>query len=160
MYILKLLQERYTPTMYMHTQSDVNPNMRRILIDWLNEVHLRFKLKVEVLYLACHILDRYCMLEQVHKNKLQLVGVTALLIASKYEEIWPIELRDCVYLTDSAYTREEVLDMEGKILKRLNWQITVSTTSSPPLRGFRALMCRGMRGYSHACTVMCLKLNI
>jgi G2/mitotic-specific cyclin-B, other len=127
MYILKLLQERYTPTMYMHTQSDVNPNMRRILIDWLNEVHLRFKLKVEVLYLACHILDRYCMLEQVHKNKLQLVGVTALLIASKYEEIWPIELRDCVYITDSAYTREEVLDMEGKILKRLNWQITVST---------------------------------
>jgi hypothetical protein len=64
------------------------------------------------------------------------------------------------YITDSASTREEVLDMEGKILKRLIWQITVSTTSSPPLRGFRALMCRGMRGYSEEhCYVVLLKVE-
>jgi G2/mitotic-specific cyclin-B, other len=120
-------QERNTPTMYMHTQSEINPKMRSILIDWLVEVHLKFKLNIPTLYLASHLLDRYCMLEQVTKNKLQLVGITALLIASKYEEIYPPDLRDCVYITDSAYTREEVLGMEAKILKRLNWQISVST---------------------------------
>lgn len=111
----------------MHTQMDINCKMRAILIDWIVEVHLKFKLADPTLYLTCHIIDRFCMLENVHRSKLQLVGVTALLIACKYEEIYPTEVRDCVYITDHAYTREEVLDMEQMILRRLKFQITVPT---------------------------------
>lgn len=123
----KELEEKYTPTVYMHTQMDINCKMRAILIDWIVEVHLKFKLADPTLYLTCHIIDRFCMLENVHRSKLQLVGVTALLIACKYEEIYPTEVRDCVYITDHAYTREEVLDMEQMILRRLKFQITVPT---------------------------------
>ncbi|CAM9906972.1 unnamed protein product, partial [Ectocarpus sp. 8 AP-2014] len=114
----KELEEKYTPTVYMHTQVDINCKMRAILIDWIVEVHLKFKLADPTLYLTCHIIDRFCMQENVHRSKLQLVGVTALLIACKYEEIFPTEVRDCVYITDHAYTREEVLEMEQTILRR------------------------------------------
>lgn len=80
----------------MHTQVDINCKMRAILIDWIVEVHLKFKLADPTLYLTCHIIDRFCMQENVHRSKLQLVGVTALLIACKYEEIFPTEVRVCV----------------------------------------------------------------
>lgn len=120
-------QEKYTPTVYMHTQIDINCKMRAILIDWIVEVHLKFKLADPTLYLTCHIIDRFCMQENVHRSKLQLVGVTALLIACKYEEIYPTEVRDCVYITDHAYTREEVLEMEQMILRRLKFEISVPT---------------------------------
>lgn len=76
----------------MHTQIDINCKMRAILIDWIVEVHLKFKLADPTLYLTCHIIDRFCMQENVHRSKLQLVGVTALLIACKYEEIFPTEV--------------------------------------------------------------------
>ena len=111
----------------MHTQVDINCKMRAILIDWIVEVHLKFKLADPTLYLTCHIIDRFCMLENVHRSKLQLVGVTALLIACKYEEIYPTEVRDCVYITDHAYTREEVLEMEQTILRRLKFELSVPT---------------------------------
>lgn len=111
----------------MHTQMDINCKMRAILIDWIVEVHLKFKLADPTLYLTCHIIDRFCMQENVHRSKLQLVGVTALLIACKYEEIYPTEVRDCVYITDHAYTRDEVLEMEQMILRRLKFEISVPT---------------------------------
>ncbi|CAM9849398.1 unnamed protein product [Ascophyllum nodosum] len=123
----KELEEKFTPTVYMHTQVDINCKMRAILIDWIVEVHLKFKLADPTLYLTCHIIDRFCMLENVHRSKLQLVGVTALLIACKYEEIYPTEVRDCVYITDHAYTREEVLEMEQTILRRLKFELSVPT---------------------------------
>ncbi|CAM9384150.1 unnamed protein product [Discosporangium mesarthrocarpum] len=123
----KELEEKYTPTVYMHTQADINCKMRAILIDWIVEVHLKFKLADPTLYLTCHIIDRFLMLEEVHRSKLQLVGVTALLVACKYEEIYPTEVRDCVYITDHAYSREEVLAMEQKILRRLKFEISVPT---------------------------------
>lgn len=101
--------------------------MRAILIDWLVEVHMKFRLSPETLYLCVHMLDRYCSEERVPRAKLQLVGVTALFLATKHEEIYPPEVRDCVYITDRAYDRQEVLDMEQKILKALNWKISMPT---------------------------------
>ena len=90
--------------------------MRSILIDWLVEVHLKFELVPESLYLTVTLIDRYLDKEQVNSQKLQLVGVTAMLIACKYEEIYPPIVRDFVYITDNAYTKEEILEMERKML--------------------------------------------
>jgi cyclin B len=93
---------------FMETQSHINERMRAILVDWLVEVHLKFKLVPETLYLTINLIDRYLEREEVSRPKLQLVGVTSLLIASKYEEIYPPELRDLVYICDRAYTRQDV----------------------------------------------------
>lgn len=94
--------------LYMENQPHINERMRSILVDWLVEVHLKFKLVPETLYLTINLIDRYLERQEVSRPKLQLVGVTSLLIASKYEEIYPPELRDLVYICDRAYTRSEV----------------------------------------------------
>ncbi|XP_039804631.1 cyclin-B2-2-like isoform X2 [Panicum virgatum] len=75
-----------TPTNYMSSQTDINENMRRILIDWLIEVHYKLELLEETLFLNVNIIDRFLALENVVRKKLQLVGVTAMLLACKYEE--------------------------------------------------------------------------
>lgn len=77
---------------YMDSQADINEKMRAILIDWLVEVHLKFKLVPETLYLTVNLIDRYLERVEVMRDKLQLVGVTAMLIASKYEEIYAPEV--------------------------------------------------------------------
>jgi G2/mitotic-specific cyclin-B, other len=100
----------------MESQEDINEKMRAILIDWLVEVHLKFKLVPESLYLTVNLIDRYLEKEQVNRQKLQLVGVTAMLVACKYEEIYPPIVKDFVYITDNAYTKEEILEMERKML--------------------------------------------
>lgn len=99
---------------FMEDQPYINERMRSILVDWLVEVHLKFKLVPETLYLTINLIDRYLSKTEVSRPKLQLVGVTALLIASKYEEIYPPELRDLVYICDRAYSKLEVSSVFGR----------------------------------------------
>lgn len=91
---------------YMKRQNDINENVRAILIDWLISVHAKFKLLPETLYLTVNLIDRYLSNFKVQKNQVQLVGVAALLISTKYEEIYPPTVKDFIYLTDDTYTRE------------------------------------------------------
>ena len=110
---------------YMSKHADINAKMRAILIDWLVDVHLKFKLLPETLYLTVNLIDRFLEQERmIMRDKLQLVGVTAMFMASKYEEIYAPECRDFVYISDKAYTRDEILRMEGLMLLRLNFQLT------------------------------------
>ncbi len=123
---LKEIEPMHLPSsVYMKQQTDINEKMRGILIDWLVEVHLKFKLLPETLFLAVNLIDRYLELKQIMRNKLQLIGVTAMLIACKYEEIYAPEVRDFVYITDKAYTKEEILQMENEMLATLDYNVTV-----------------------------------
>ena len=108
----------------MEFQPNINAKMRAILVDWLVEVHLKFKMLQPTIYLTIQIIDRYLSAKQIDRNKLQLLGVAALFIASKYEEIYPPEVADCTYITDHAYDAQEVLDMEMNILRELDWNIS------------------------------------
>jgi len=128
MYAIYYEQERiYMARPYMDQQNDINRKMRSILVDWLVDVHNRFKLQPLTLWLTINILDRYLMSVQTMRSKLQLVGVSAMFISCKYEEIFPPFLRDCVCITDFAYEREDVLAMEKQILVTLNYNIFVPT---------------------------------
>lgn len=77
----------------------------------------------ETLYLTVNLIDRYLSVEKILRSKLQLVGVGAMLVASKYEEIYPPEVRDFVYITDKSYTKQEILQMEYRILSSLNFDV-------------------------------------
>ncbi|NWR87586.1 CCNB2 protein, partial [Furnarius figulus] len=101
----------------------INGRMRAILVDWLIQVHSRFHLLQETLYMCVAIMDRFLQNHPVPRKKLQLVGVTALLIASKYEEILCPDVADFVYITDNAYTSQEIREMEIIILKELNFDL-------------------------------------
>ena len=61
--------------------------MRTTLIDWLLQVHLRYHMLPETLWIAVNLVDRFLSVRVVSLVKLQLVGVTAMFIAAKYEEI-------------------------------------------------------------------------
>ncbi|KAL2952491.1 hypothetical protein AAZX31_19G114300 [Glycine max] len=101
--------------------------MRAILVDWLIDVHTKFELSLETLYLTINIIDRFLAVKTVPRRELQLVGISAMLMASKYEEIWPPEVNDFVCLSDRAYTHEQILAMEKTILNKLEWTLTVPT---------------------------------
>ena len=111
MYTIFFNQERSiaaaNPADYMGNQPNINEKMRTILMDWMVEVHLKFKMVPETLYLTVNLIDRYLQRKTVRRSKLQLVGVACLMLASKYEEIYPPELRDLVYITDRAYVRNQ-----------------------------------------------------
>lgn len=112
---------------YIQRQSDINEKMRAILVDWLIEVHLKFKLMPETLFLTTNLIDRFLAEENVSRKNLQLVGMTAMLLAAKYEEIFAPEVNDFVFISDEAYSREQVLAMEKLMLNTLHFNLTVPT---------------------------------
>jgi cyclin B len=83
---------------YMASQPDINAKMRSILVDWLIEVHRKFELMPETFYLTLNIVDRFLSAKAVPRKELQLVGISAMLIASKYEEIWAPEVKFIFFL--------------------------------------------------------------
>ena len=123
---------------YMERQPHINERMRSILIDWLIEVHQKFKLVPETLYLTVNVIDRYLEKASISRQKLQLLGVTALLLASKYEEIYPPEISDFIYICDNAYDKEEILAMEENILKVLCYQMTIPSAHAFLVRFLKA----------------------
>ena len=122
----------------MDKQPDITHNMRQILVDWLvegshriclkylfkifviicsSQVSEEYKLQTETLYLAVNFIDRFLSLMSVQRAKLQLVGTAAMFIASKFEEIYPPDVTEFVYITDDTYTKRQVLRMEHLVMK-------------------------------------------
>ncbi|KAM5277654.1 cyclin-A1 isoform 2-T7 [Hipposideros larvatus] len=103
---LREAEMKYRPKVhYMRKQPDITEGMRTILVDWLVEVGEEYKLRAETLYLAVNFLDR------------------------KYEEIYPPEVDEFVYITDDTYTKRQLLRMEHLLLKVLAFDLTVPTTN-------------------------------
>ncbi|KAJ9525418.1 hypothetical protein QJQ45_003183 [Haematococcus lacustris] len=113
-----------------HFQTDVNSKMRAILIDWLVEVAEEYKLCADTLYLTVNYIDRFLSLYPVQRSQLQLVGVVCMWIAAKYEEIYPPNVTDFCYITDNTYSKEQMVQMEETILKRLSYELTVPTAKT------------------------------
>lgn len=112
---------------YMKKQPDITTSMRSILVDWLVEVGEEYKLQNETLYLAVNYIDRFLSSMSVLRGKLQLVGTAAMLLASKFEEIYPPEVAEFVYITDDTYTKKQVLRMEHLVLKVLSFDLAAPT---------------------------------
>jgi len=115
------LERKYKINQKYLEGTELTGKMRAILIDWLCQVHNRFHLLQETLYLTVAIIDRYLQKKPCSKTRLQLVGVTSMLIASKYEEMYAPEVADFVYITDNAYTKQDVRDMEQDIIRTLDF---------------------------------------
>eukprot|EP00443_Scrippsiella_acuminata_P002204 CAMPEP_0115293816 /NCGR_PEP_ID=MMETSP0270-20121206/65860_1 /TAXON_ID=71861 /ORGANISM="Scrippsiella trochoidea, Strain CCMP3099" /LENGTH=523 /DNA_ID=CAMNT_0002711319 /DNA_START=52 /DNA_END=1623 /DNA_ORIENTATION=- len=112
---------------YMEDQRDINSRMRGILVDWLIEVHQKYHMRPETLYLAINIGDRYLSLRSVARRNLQLLGVVTMFIAAKFEEIDPPKAHEFAFITDNTYTKEDILKMECTVLGALNFEIVVPT---------------------------------
>lgn len=104
----------------------INGKMRAVLVDWLIEVHTQFKLLQETLFMTVYVIDKFLQCEgsTISRDKLQLVGVTAMFLASKVEEMYSPEINDFVYITDNAYTCGEIRQMELRMLRTLGFNFS------------------------------------
>ncbi|XP_062098743.1 cyclin-A1-1-like [Humulus lupulus] len=109
-------------------QKDVTPSMRAILIDWLVEVSEEYRLVPDTLYLTVNYIDRYLSGNLMNRQRLQLLGVACMMIASKYEEICAPQVEEFCYITDNTYFKDEVLQMESSVLNFLKFEMTAPTT--------------------------------
>jgi hypothetical protein len=125
---------------YFSFQPEINDKMRAILIDWLIDVHSKFNFKEETLYITIYIIDCYLSLKKIERCNLQLLGVTALFIACKHNEIVFRRLKEYAYITDNAYTEEEIIKMENIILKTLNFNILFPSSLS-----FYEILCNNQK---------------
>jgi len=123
-YMHTLELDLQTDDYFAHGQTEVTVKMRAILVDWLIQVQMRFNLLQETLYLTVYVLDRFLATTDVCKKELQLVGVTAMLLASKYEEMYAPEIGDFVYITDNAYSKGRIRSMEQTMLKALQFDLS------------------------------------
>ncbi|ATY59522.1 G2 mitotic-specific cyclin (Clb3) [Cordyceps militaris] len=108
---------------YMEMQTEIQWSMRSVLMDWLVQVHSRFTLLPETLYLTVNYIDRFLSYKIISVTKLQLVGATALLVASKYEEINCPSMDEIVFMVDNGYSPEEILKAERFMLSMLNFEL-------------------------------------
>ena len=109
---------------YMANQKDLAWKMRGILTDWLIQVHSRFRLLPETLFLCVNIIDRFLSARVVSLAKLQLVGITCMFIAAKVEEIVAPSASNFLYCADSSYTESEILQAERYVLKTIDWNLS------------------------------------
>lgn len=119
----KEVSERIDPT-YMARQGNINHRMRGILVDWMIEVSTKFKLTMETSFLAINIVDKFLEKHNIERNRLQLVGLVGILVASKMEEVSAVEISDLVYISDNAYTSQIIIEFEKEVMSTIEWNLT------------------------------------
>lgn len=126
--IFEYLQELEKKTLpdptYLSWQPSLQPRMRSILVDWIVEIHLRFRLLPETLFLAINLMDRFLSIEEVQVEKVQLLATSCLFIASKYEEVFSPSVKNYAIVTDGGYTEEEILDAEKAVVETLEFNMS------------------------------------
>ncbi|XVE52135.1 hypothetical protein DITRI_Ditri02bG0098000 [Diplodiscus trichospermus] len=135
--VAELVRRPY-PNFMETIQRDITQSMRGILVDWLVEVSEEYKLVPDTLYLTVYLIDWFLSKNYIERQRLQLLGITCMLIASKYEEICAPRVEEFCFITDNTYTREEVLKMESQVLKYFGFHISAPTAKTFLRRFLRA----------------------
>ena len=111
--------------------TNISTNLRAIIVDWLIELTDVVSQHPTTLYLTVSLFDRYCARVHVEKKKLQLVAITALFIASKYEVVYSVpNTATLTYCTDHSFTTSDIILMEKSIVHELYWRLSVPTAYS------------------------------
>ncbi|QIW94649.1 hypothetical protein AMS68_000167 [Peltaster fructicola] len=121
---MRKLEDRMRPNpRYMDQQQEIQWSMRAVLVDWVVQVHQRFNLLPETLFLCINYIDRFLTHKVVSLGKLQLVGATALFIAAKFEEVNCPTLQEIIFMVDGGYTMDELLKAERFMLSMLQFDL-------------------------------------
>lgn len=104
--------------------TEVKDTSRAFLIEWIIDVHRKFRLRAETLYVTVFIVDRFLSMKKIKKHGLHILGITALLISTKYEEIYPPQLKELLNVSENKFNKAEVLKMELDILVTLQFDLT------------------------------------
>jgi G2/mitotic-specific cyclin 2 len=147
---------------YMDHQREIDWEKRGVLVDWVLQVHAKFGLLPETLFLFTNILDRFLSSRSVDLLKLQLVGITAFFIAAKYEETYCPSVTEIAYLAENAYTVEEILKAERYMLKTIGWDLRYPGPMTWLRRGSKADECdlQARTVAKYLCEIGCLEWRL
>ncbi|PIA19565.1 A/B/D/E cyclin [Coemansia reversa NRRL 1564] len=123
-YMCELEKKSMPDELYMGKQKELTWDMRRVLVNWLVQIHYQLHMLPETLFLAVNLVDRFLSLRQVSVAKLQLVGLTGLLIACKYEEMTTPHMQDFAYLAGNCYSVKEIMNAEVFMLRVLDFDLS------------------------------------
>ncbi|OWZ32972.1 G2/mitotic-specific cyclin 1/2 [Cryptococcus neoformans c45] len=123
-YMMDIQAQTMPDPEYMDNQAELQWKMRQILMDWIIEVHSKFRLLPETLFIATNLVDRFLSKRVISLVKFQLVGLTALFIASKYEEVCCPGVEHFLHMSDGGYTVEELLKAERYMLSTLQFDMS------------------------------------
>ncbi|KAJ2083152.1 G2/mitotic-specific cyclin, partial [Coemansia sp. RSA 988] len=123
-YMCELEKKSMPDEQYMGKQKELTWDMRRVLVNWLVQIHYQLRMLPETLFLAVNLVDRFLSLRQVSVAKLQLVGLTGLLVACKYEEMTTPHIQDFAYLAGNCYSVNEIMNAEVFMLRVLDFDLS------------------------------------
>ncbi|XP_048599822.1 cyclin-A2-4-like [Brassica napus] len=136
--VAEQLQRRPFPDYMERIQRDLTHTMRGILVDWLVEVSEEYKLVPDTLYLTVYLIDWFLHGNYIERQRLQLLGVTCMFIASKYEEKFVPRIEEFCFITDNTFIKDQVLEMERQVLMHFSFQIYTPTSKTFLRRFLRA----------------------
>nr|XP_023016956.1 G2/mitotic-specific cyclin-B-like [Leptinotarsa decemlineata] len=117
---MRTLEDKYPIRKGFLDGRQPTPNMREKLVDWLVQMRLKFKMRIETLHMCVSLIDRYTQNNaQVGRDIYQLVGTSAFLIAAKYEETFYPCMYDLKFIGGRIYSGRKILQMERDILDKL-----------------------------------------
>lgn len=114
-----------SPKYLSNMQTELTPEMRSVLVDWMVEVQENFELNHETLYLSVKLVDLHLQKVAIQRKDLQLIGATSILIAAKFDERYAPYVEDILYICDDAYTKSQLMDTERKILTTIGYDINI-----------------------------------
>ncbi len=88
---------------YLKKHTKIGTTEREILINWLIIIQVEFNLQPETLYITVNIIDRFLSKKRMALDKLQLLGITAMHVASKFQEIYPPIMADFILMTKNSF---------------------------------------------------------
>ncbi|KAM8871560.1 cyclin-A1-like [Synchiropus picturatus] len=126
---LRASEERFRPKPgYMDHHPQTLKNIRPFTVDWLTRITTDLGLDTETLHLTINYLDRiFSKSRSVKLQDLTLIGTTALFIATKHQSRNPPEAQVFVP-QDGSYTKKELLEMEWRLLKTLDFTLSAPTS--------------------------------
>ncbi|KAI8440239.1 hypothetical protein MSG28_001618 [Choristoneura fumiferana] len=112
---------------FQHVQIDIQPFMRKVVTTWMLEVCEEQQCEEQVFPLAVSYMDRFLAQRPISRQQLQLLAVTAMLLASKFRQCHPLSVDLLCAYTDNSVHPNEVRQWEVILLQRLNWQLSIAT---------------------------------
>lgn len=114
---------------FIEKSPEVTTRMRGVLMDWILQVQSHEELKEETLHLTVALIDQTLSMQNTSMSKLQLVGITCLLIASKYHERFAPEINVLCYLTENTFEPPQVVSFEIYLLEMLDFRLSLPVTT-------------------------------
>ncbi|KAM3968131.1 cyclin D [Aphomia sociella] len=112
---------------FQNVQIDIQPFMRKVVTTWMLEVCEEQQCEEQVFPLAVSYMDRFLAQRAISRQQLQLLAVTAMLLASKFRQCHPLSVDLLCAYTDNSVYPQEVREWEVMLLQRLNWQLSIAT---------------------------------